>query len=82
MKDPDIKILSDSVWFDKKTLTLLIGYERISLSFSLEEFFDFADQLEHARHQLLKDEDLNVTTYVDKDGKSKIILLVNDNEVN
>ena len=82
MKDPDIKFLSDSVWFDRKALSVLVGYERFSLSFSLEEFFDFADQLEIARQELLKDKTLNVTTYIDKDGKSKIILLVNDNDVN
>ena len=68
MKSP--QEISQEIWFEENTQIILVNIDRISVAFTLDEFFDTFDRFEIARETLLSSFNVVIGTY-EEDGVEK-----------
>jgi hypothetical protein len=64
-----------SAWYDKEDGTVVVCFDRVSLTLALEEFLDFYDLISETKDMLLAEDDVCIGTY-EEDGKIKRQLIV------
>ena len=67
--------LSENVWLDEVTHTIVLGIDRLSLAFDAQEFWDFCLSIEEAKSEIEKHPDFIVGTY-EEDGIERTQLIV------
>jgi len=79
MTDP--QEISQEIWFEEDTQVVIVNLDRISVAFTLNEFFDVMDRFEIARETLLSNFNIVVGTYeVDGAEKKETVLISEDDE--
>jgi len=73
MNDP--RELSENVWLDEATNTIVLGIDRISVAFDSQEFWSFCLSIEEAKANLENHPGFMVGTY-EEDGVEKTELIV------
>ena len=73
MNEP--KELSENVWFDESTNTVIVGVERLSIAFEAGEFWDFCVNIGTAQNEIKNHPDYIVGEYVE-DGVVRTELMV------
>ena len=73
VKEP--KQLTESTWFDSQEGIVFVAIGQISISFSIDEFWDFYQEIENSKSELLKEDTIILGTY-EKDGVVKQQLLL------
>ena len=68
MKSP--QEISQEIWFEENTQIIIVNIDRISVAFTLDEFFDTFDRFEIARETLLSNFNVVIGTY-EEDGVEK-----------
>jgi hypothetical protein len=79
MKDP--QEISQEIWFEENTQVVIVNLDRISVAFTLDEFFDVMDRFEIARETLLSNFNIVVGTYeVDGVEKKETVIISEDDD--
>mgnify|MGYP001261711595 CR=1 FL=1 len=75
--------LTDSSWFEPEDQVILLSYDRVTLTLTLEEFLDFYDLVSETKDALLDMKDVCVGTF-EENGKIKkqIMIVPSDEELN
>tara|TARA_Y100000310_G_C20223026_1_gene596620 strand:- start:368 stop:613 length:246 start_codon:yes stop_codon:yes gene_type:complete len=71
--------LSENVWLDELTKTIVLGIDRFSIAFDAQEFWNFCLSIEEAKHSLENHSDFIIGTY-EEDGVEKTELIVRELE--
>jgi hypothetical protein len=62
--------ISQEIWFDETLQVVIVNVDRISILFSIDEFFDLADRVEVARDTLVSNHNVVIGVY-DANGEEK-----------
>ena len=69
------KQLTETTWFDNQEGIVFVGVGQVSISFSIDEFWDFCQEIEDSKSALLKEDTVILGTY-EKNGVIKKQLLL------
>ena len=73
--------ISHEIWFDETSQVIVINVDRVSILFSIDEFFDLADRVEIARDTLISDHNVVIGVYdVDGEEKRGAVIVSEDDE--
>jgi hypothetical protein len=79
MVDP--QEISHDIWFDESAQVIIVNLDRVSIAYSLDEFFDTIDRFEIARDSLTSDFNVVVGVYeVDGEKKKGPVIISEDEE--
>jgi len=71
--------LSENVWLDESTNTVIVGIERISVAFEAEEFWDFCLNIREAMNKISKHSNFVIGEY-SEDGESRTTLMIKSDD--
>jgi hypothetical protein len=75
--------LTESSWFEPEDQVVLVSYDRVTLTLTLEEFLDFYDLVSETRDQLLEMKNACIGTFEENGTiKKQIMILPSDEELN
>ena len=66
----DLEILSDGIWFEEATGTIIVGIDRVSLTLTLEEMWELCEAMEDAKRSLENHPRVVIGVY-EEDGEIK-----------
>ena len=73
--------ISHEIWFEETTQVVIVNLDRVSVVFTLDEFFDVIDRFDIARDSLISDFNVVVGTYeVEGVEKSSAVIVSEDEE--
>ena len=72
--------ISQEIWFDENTQVIIVNLDRISIAYSLDEFFDTIDRFEIARDNLISKCNVVIGTYEVDGEKKKGPVIISDDE--
>ena len=79
----DLEELSNGIWFEEYTGTIIIGIDRVSLTLSLDEMWDLCESIVEAKERLEKHPDVVIGTYIEAGQEKKsFIKKPDDNDLN
>jgi hypothetical protein len=78
MKSP--QEISQEIWFEENTQVIIVNLDRVSVAFTLDEFFDTFDRFEIARDTLLSNFNIVVGTYESGDVEKKEVVIISEDD--
>ena len=73
--------ISPEIWFDETSQVIIVVVDRVSILFSLDEFFDIADRIDTARDTLISNHNVIIGVYdVDGEEKREAVIVSEDDE--
>jgi len=76
----DLEELSNGIWFEEYTGTIIIGIDRVSLTLSLDEMWDLCESIVEAKERLESHPDVVVGTYVENGQEKKAFIKKPDDD--
>ena len=70
------KEISEIVWFDDSSNSVIIAFDNLTVTFTYQEFFHFLDSLKEAEQVLIGDSAIVKSSIKDDSGKSEEIYVV------
>ncbi len=73
--------ISQEIWFDQNTETIIVNFDRVSMVYTLEEFFEIYERFRAARDLLLSNFNIVIGTYeIDGVEKTEPVIVSDEEE--
>ena len=72
--------ISHEIWFDETSEVIVVNVDRVSILFSIDEFFDLAERVEIARDILISNHNVVIGVYEDGGEEKREAVLVSEDD--
>jgi hypothetical protein len=83
MKVETLEELTPLSWYDEDTGSIIFSFDRVAVSFSLDEFLDFANMVEDTCQSLLSKPEIVIGVYEEGgEQKKELTIMPDERELN